>query len=268
MNEPAPDPNAEAPRPAYHPFRQLAIQGAAAMLVLSLAWPYYGVVGRTYDWAIVSILIGISASVFARFAGQPTWWRIIHLFFAPLAWLVGQVEIDPIWFLIGFFVLFLFFRGAVTGQIPLYLTGNAALDELASLVEKRRCRSFCDLGAGFGSAIAPLARAFPECRFTGVEYSPLTYAVGWLRTRGLKNVEWKYADLWTAPLAGHDVVYAFLSPAPMEELGARVGQEMRADALFVSNSFPIPDVVPDERIAAGERTLFCYAPNPARPPPA
>jgi hypothetical protein len=54
----------------------------------------------------------------------------------------------------------------------------------------------------------------------------------------------------------------------MGELGVRVDQEMRADALFVSNSFPIPDVAPDERIAAGERTLFCYAPNPARPTPA
>jgi hypothetical protein len=262
--DPAAD--ASALRPAYHPFRQLAVQGAAAILVLSLAWPYYGVVGRPYDWPVVCLLIGITASVFARLAGHPVWWRIIHLFFAPLAWLVAQVQIDPAWFLVGFILLFMLFRGAITGQIPLYLTGAAAVDELADLIERRGCTSFCDLGAGIGSAIVPLARALPACRFTGVEYSPLTYAIGWLRTRGLKNVEWRYADLWTTPLGKYDIVYAFLSPAPMEDLGAKVGQEMRADALFVSNSFPVPDRPPEVSIPAGARTLYGY--SPALPGPA
>jgi hypothetical protein len=259
--DPADADGANAPRPAYHPFRQLAVQGAAAILVLSLAWPYYGFVGRTYDWLVVCILIGITASVLARVAGHPVWWRIIHLFFAPLAWLVAQIAIDPGWFLVGFILLFLLFRGAITGQIPLYLTGNAAVDELADLIERRHCTAFCDLGAGIGSAIVPLARAFPDCRFTGVEYSPLTWAIGWLRTRGLPNVEWKYADLWSMPLSKFDVVYAFLSPAPMDDLGAKVDQEMRTDALFVSNSFPIPERRPVERIPAGARTLYGYAPD-------
>ena len=42
---------------------QRAVQAAAALLVLSLAWPYYGFVGRPYDWPVVCILIGIVASV-------------------------------------------------------------------------------------------------------------------------------------------------------------------------------------------------------------
>jgi hypothetical protein len=43
-----------------------------------------------------------------------------------------------------------------------------------------------------------------------------------------------------APLAGQDVVYAFLSPAPMKQLWAKAQAEMTPGSLFVSNSFPVP----------------------------
>ena len=95
----------------------------------------------------------------------------------------------------------------------------------------------------------------------GVEYSPLTWAIGWLRTRRLKNVEWRYADLWSTPLGKYDVVYAFLSPAPMPELWRKVQAEMPAGSLFVSNSFAVPDVTPSEIVEVGDgrqTQLYCY----------
>jgi len=161
------------PRPPLGPARQFALQAAAAFLILSALWPYYGVAGASYNWPLTTILIGLTASVFSRLAGQPWWWRLIHLFFAPLAWMMLQVDIDPGWFLVGFALLWLFYRGVVAERVPLYLSGVSAIDVVAETIEARQPKHFIDLGAGIGSMIVPLARAFPDCHFTGVEYSPL-----------------------------------------------------------------------------------------------
>jgi hypothetical protein len=67
--------------------------------------------------------------------------------------------------------------------------------------------------------------------------------------------------LWQTPLADHDLVYAFLSPAPMSELWAKAQAEMRPGSLFVSNSFPVPGVTPWRVIhvaCSPPRPLYCY----------
>ena len=247
-----------APRPPLSPARQFALQAAAAFLVLSALWPYYGVAGESYNWPLATTLIGITASILSRLAGQPWWWRLIHLFFAPLAWLILQVDIDPAWYLFGFFALLLFYRGVIVERVPLYLSGVRAIDVVAETIEQRHGREFIDLGAGIGSMIVPLAKAFPECRFTGVEYSPMSWLIGWLRTRGMANVDWRYANLWSAPLGRFDIAYAFLSPAPMAELGRKFDAEMGPGGLLISNAFVIPDRAPDHERAAEPMNLYFY----------
>jgi hypothetical protein len=68
------------------PLRQLALQGAAAILVLSLAWPYFGVQGEALPWQETSLAIGGVALLFATLSRQPWWWRVIHAGFMPLVW--------------------------------------------------------------------------------------------------------------------------------------------------------------------------------------
>jgi cyclopropane fatty-acyl-phospholipid synthase-like methyltransferase len=188
---------------------------------------------------------------------------MIHVFFAPLAWLILQVDIEAGWFLAGFALLLLFYRGVVVEWGPLYLSGLSAIDVMAETIEQRQSRHFIDLGAGIGSMIVPLARAFPECHFTGVEYSPMSWLIGWLRTRKLGNVDWRYANLWSAPLANFDLAYAFLSPAPMPQLASKFDAEMRPGGLLISNSFFIQDREADAERQAGEMTLFFYEKPPA-----
>lgn len=258
--KPAPDANPDeysAP-PPLSPTRQLALQGAAVMLVLSALWPYYGVAGQTYNWPLTTVLIGITASVFSRLAKQPWWWRFIHLLFAPMAWMVLQVDIDPVWFLAGFALLWLFYRGVVVERVPLYLSGVGAIDVVAEALEQRQAKHFVDLGAGIGSMVVPLARAFPECHFTGVEFSPLSWLLGWLRTRGMSNVSWRYANLWSVSLREFDMAYAFLSPAPMPDLAKKVEQEMAPGSVLLSNSFFIPGRGADAERQAADKTIYFY----------
>lgn len=247
--------------PLSPPLRQLALQFAAVIAVLSLAWPYYGPAGGALPWFTLSLAIGGTALLFASLARAPWWWRWIHALFAPLAWAVTQLAVDPGWFLLAFILLLLVYRGALSGQVPLYLSNATTAAALAGLVAARQAGSFCDLGAGIGSVVRPLAHARPALRCHGVENAPLTWLAGRLLTLGLPNCAWRWGSLWQTPLAGFDVVYAFLSPAPMPDLWRKVCSEMRPGTLFVSNSFPVPGIAPDEVLelddARGTR-LYCY----------
>ena len=256
--------SAETPTTPYRPttpLRQLALQGAAAIAILSLAWPYFGLRAQALPWPETALAIGTAAFVFARISRQPVWWQIIHASFAPAAWAVSLLNLAPGWFLLAFILLWIVFRGAATGQIPLYLTNATTVETLAVLLRTHAGARFVDLGAGVGSTVIPLSRALPHMQFTGIEDAPASWGIGWIRTREIANLRWLMSNLWQAPLEEYDVVYAFLSPAPMPELWEKVRHEMKPGGLFISNSFPIPKVEPDDIIELedGRRThLYCY----------
>ncbi len=249
------------------PLRHFALQAAAAILVLSLAWPYYGLSALPLPWAETCLAIGALAGLFATLTRQAWWWRIIHALFMPLAWAVHGLALDPGWFLAAFAVLLLVYRGAVTEQVPLYLTSEGTLAHLAGLLAERPAGRFVDLGAGIGSTLLPLAAAHSDWRFAGCENAPVTWLIGRLRSLGRGNIDWRWGDLWQARVDDADLVYAFLSPAPMERLADKLRREMRPGSLFVSNSFPVPDW-PAERIIevpGSARRLYCYPIPPSAP---
>lgn len=238
--------------------RQLALQAAATLLVLSLLWPYHGVTGQSIDWAWTATIIGLVAGLAATAARLSWWWRLIHFGFAPLAWAMAQLAIDPGWYLAAFIGLLLIYRGALTTQVPLYLSSSAAAQALIDRLPATGRRVVVDLGAGIGSVTLAVARARPDCMVIGVENSPVPWLIGWLRSRGQGNCRWRWGDLWQIRLDEADLVYAFLSPAPMPALWDKVRREMRAGREFVSNTFPVPDVMAAEAIAADDRVLHCY----------
>ncbi|MBS1158366.1 MAG: hypothetical protein H6R15_785 [Proteobacteria bacterium] len=241
--------------------RQFALQGAAVILVLSLAWPYFGWQAAAMPWLETSLAIGATAFIFATLSRQPWWWRLIHATFMPLVWLTQGLKIEPGWFLLAFILLLLVYRGALSGQVPLYLSNRQTVAALADLLAERGPCRFLDLGAGLGSTTVPLADQLPESHFTGYENAPLTWLLGRLFCLGRPNIRWRWDDLWQARLGDYDVVYAFLSPAPMGKLWEKIRAEMAPGSLFISNSFPLPGVVPNQIIevpCTPPRPLYCY----------
>lgn len=243
------------------PARQFALQGAAVILVLSLAWPYYGWSAEAMPWLQTALAIGGVALLLATVTRQPLWWRAIHAAFMPLIWLTYGLAIDPGWFLFAFVLLLLVYRGALSGQVPLYLSNKQTVAALAELLMARGNSRFLDLGAGIGSTTVPLADWLPDSEFTGVENAPLTWLAGRILSLGRPNIHWRWDDLWQANLGDYDVVYAFLSPVPMPKLWAKAKAEMPPGSLFISNSFPVPGEVPSQIIEVDctpARPLYCY----------
>ena len=109
-----------------------------------------------------------------------------------------------------------------------------------------------DLGCGLGDTLVDLSRRFPQATFVGVETAPLSFALAWLRCLPRRNCQVRYRDLWRVELGEFDVVYCFLSPAPMPRLGDKASTEQRAGSWLISNTFEIPGQPADRVLEVGD----------------
>ena len=103
-----------------------------------------------------------------------------------------------------------------------------------------------DLGCGLGGPLAKVAALRPDARLEGVEAAPLNWLIA--RIRLLRRADIRLGSLWDADLSECDLVYAYLSPAPMARLWDKARSEMKPGSLFVSNTFPVPGLGFDEEI--------------------
>jgi hypothetical protein len=201
------------------------------------------------QWAVVQ---GAVAMRIAAFAGAASWWLVLHLCFAPAAVWAHTLPLSPLWWAAGFAALFVVFGSTFRTRVPLFLTARAVRAALCGLVDPGRGERFIDLGCGLGSVLNALKRARPDCICEGVELAFLPYLVS--RIRGAHTgCRVERRDLMTVDLSGYDVVYAFLSPAPMAALWAKARAEMRPGSRFVSLAFPVPGIAPDRVIAVSDK---------------
>lgn len=238
--------------------------GLAAVAVLVVGLRRIAQVDPAGIGLVLAMLQGGIAAMIALRQRAPSWWLAIHLAFVPLLIFVQGLQLAPGWFLAGFVILLLLFWRTDKSRVPLYLSNRETTAAVLDLLPATPCR-LIDLGCGDGGLLARLARARPDCEFVGIEHAPLPWLFARLRAAALPNLMIRRADLWQVPLAGYDLVYAFLSPAPMARLWAKATEEMRPGALLVSNSFPVPEASAEFVVEVDDRRetrLFCYRPAP------
>ena len=189
------------------------------------------------------LLHGLLAAWLARSFGLSRWWCWLNLLFVPGLLLASGAPLPSWLFLVGFLLLLLLNWNSFGERVPLYLTGSAGRRELAQLLSERgEAFSFVDLGCGPAGTLLWLARRFPQAQFVGVETAPLSFLLARLRSLGQRNCRIHYRSLWRTELAGFDVAYCFLSPAPMPALWDKAKDELPVGAWLISNTFDIPGV--------------------------
>lgn len=174
--------------------------------------------------------------------GQGT--RLLFVALAALA-MWGAMALQPeLWvYPAAVAFIFLFYANTLTERVPLYLTNRTTWAALVLVLDGEsptplgQRPAFVDLGCGLGGTLLHVARAKPDWDVVGVETAPAPYLIAKVRTAFVANAQVRFQSLWKTDLAAFDLVYAFLSPAPMERLHAKVASEMRPGTLFVSNSF-------------------------------
>lgn len=232
----------------YPALTALLVQGLV-LLVLPPLWRWAAALGLALPLPLYLAAHGLLAGAVSRAAGLGRWWLIIQAagpFLFAGAWALAL----PGWlYSVLFLALLTVFWNAGDERVPLYLSNRKTTEALAGLLaEKDGCR-VADIGSGLGGPLLRLARRRPDCHFEGFETAPLPYLLSRLRQRfaGLANVTIKRRDLWRQDLGRFDLVYCFLSPAPMAALYQKAQREMRPGSLLVSNSFPVPGI-PAERV--------------------
>ncbi len=210
-------------------------------------------------WA--ALLQGAASALASRLLRQPSWWIPMHLLFMPAALVMLHLQL-PAWsYLLAASILLLVFWGTIKGDVPLFLSSPAVSHALSEILDREQASAFIDLGAGIGSVTLPLALRYPQVHVEAWEHAPIPWLVARWRSRHLPNCRVIRQSFWDCDLSVYDVVYAFLSPFPMPQLGEKVRSEMRPASLLVSSSFPIPGWEPESVIPLEDRmhtTLYCY----------
>ncbi|MCO5733882.1 hypothetical protein [Rhizobium sp. SSA_523] len=247
-------------------FRRIPVLGAAIAQLLGLAAGAAGVM-------LVTPTLGPQAARLAGLAlhcavalaathrlGLPRWWLWIAVLFPLLVQLALSFQNSPAWpFGLAFLVLALFFSNTALGRVPLYLSNRQTVDALKALMAEKAATRFIDLGSGLGGVVRALDGDGRCAR--GVETAPMSWLIGWCLSRLQGRGEILRQDLWSTDLAQEDIVYAFLSPEPMPKLWEKAKREMKAGSHFVSNSFAVDGIDPDEVWELADRRgtrLFIY----------
>lgn len=216
-------------------------------------------------WAtplVPALAQGIAAAFLSYRLDAPPWWLAIHLLFMPLAVAANTLPIPPAAWLAAFVAMLLVFWRTDRSRVPLYLTNDTTARTLAGLLPATPA-TVIDCGCGDGGLLRQLARLRPDCSFVGIEHAPLPWLWARIGALGTPNLLIRYGDFWDGHLGLFDVVYAFLSPAPMARFWVKACEEMRPGALLVSNSFAVPDVRADRVVDVADRRetrLYCYRP--------
>lgn len=245
-------------------FSQLS---AAACLLILL--PASGFLGLTIPPVPASFLHGVIAAFIGLRWGLAPWWLLINLLFVPAVVLTLSFDIAPLWFLAAFILFLLAYWSVFRSQVPLYHSSRKAWAAVADLLPCKPDFCLLDVGAGLGGMLGYLSRKRPDGKFYGMEIAPLPFVFAWLRTkveRGACQIRW--GDFWAHSFAAYDVIYAYLSPVPMNRIWAKACMEMAPDTCFISNSFPIPEAKPEKIVDLDDfhhSRLYIYR-IPARQP--
>ncbi len=245
---------AHTPSPAL---RALSIQIVALVFIVLLqrldvlaGLPLLGLA------ALQGALAGMLAAAFKA----ASWWLPIHLFFMP-ALVLGSGLGLPAWvWASGTGLLLLFYWTVFRTRVPLFLSNRKTVETLAEALPEGALRVL-DIGSGTGSFVRHFAQLRPESQIAGIETAPGPAWLARLLARRLPNAQLVRGDFFATEWTGFDVVYAFLSPAPMQAVWDKARAEMRPGAVLVSNSFPIPEIETDGVLTVSDRRkthLYCY----------
>jgi hypothetical protein len=237
--------------------KALAAQALGLIFTAALAWLFPALF---HSVGLLALLQGSTAALWCQVLRQPYWWIPIHVAFLPTAIILLTLNLPSWLYLLTALLLTLVFWGTVKGDVPLFLSSTAVADAVAVIVDQENASTFADLGAGIGSVAAPLAH-HRQLKVDAWERAPLPWLIAAWRCRKLPNASVKRASLWGCNLACYEVVFAFLSPLVMDDLGKKIIDEMSSGSLFISSSFPIPDWEPESIVQINDRRrtkLFCY----------
>lgn len=235
----------------------IVLQIAALLCVLLLA--------QLLDWlAVVYLQRALSlpllvfvllqagiAAVFAVWMGMASWWRWIHAGFPLAIWLMALLQLPSEWYLLGFVVSLGLFWTTFRSQVPFFPSRPAVWKQVGQLLPALPLR-IVDIGSGLGDLSMHLSQLRSDCKIEGIEIAPLPWLISYLRARLRRSAaKFKIGDYHALDFADYDVIFAYLSPAAMNDLWQKAQLEMQAGSMLISYEFDIPGVAATQIVSTG-----------------
>lgn len=229
--------------PLYYLFMGVVAQVCGFGLALLLARNFQ-TLQRPLAFTCIAGLVALALS---RLAKVSLPWQVLNLILPTAAYMFNHHPV-PSWLPLSLCALaVIIYLPTFWTHVPFYPTSTLMYEEIARRLPMDREFRFVDLGSGYGSLVIYLAKRFPKGTFVGSEIAPLPFLVSWARTVGRKNARFYFKSFWKLDFSQFDVLYAFLSPTPMQELWQKVRNEARAGSIFMTNTFAV-DAKPDELV--------------------
>ncbi len=170
-------------------------------------------------------------------------WQILNSVL-PLAIASAFAVQIPGWvFMLLFIGSLLTYAPAFWTRVPYYPTHRAAYALVLAELPIDKPFTFIDIGCGTGDLLFFLSERRPHGRFVGVEIGVLPWLIAKVKSlvSAHSAVSIRFQNMWKLNLIDYDIVYTFLSPAPMERLWQKAKREMKPGASFITNSFQTPE---------------------------
>lgn len=130
--------------------------------------------------------------------------------------------------------------------VPTVSTSMAGRQKIASLIPAS-AHEVVEMGSGWGGLAIAVARARPDCRVVGVEFSLLPYLVSRLRlmlSPELKNLTFVRKDFFTLDFSKTDAVLCYLLVPILARLRPKFLAELPDHAVIISNTYEMPEWTP------------------------
>ena len=251
-----------APRWLRAPAIQAAlIQGAALPLSAALLY-VLAEFHLEVNLLTAALAQGALAALITHKLGMASWWRPIQFLF-PLAVLTALALHLPSWlFLLAFLLLLGLYWSTFRTQVPYYPSQAAVWDAVRQLLPPEQpggALKLIDIGSGLGGAVLYWSRLRPDARCSGIELAPFPWLYSWLRARlGGSQARFILGDYEKLDFSQYDLVFAYLSPAPMQALWRKAKAELKPGAILVSLEFEIPGHPPGQVLQPAEDSPALY----------
>lgn len=210
-------------------------------------------------WLLLHLAL---VSLMAAAIRMPIWWRWIHLAFPVAVTLMQALALPATVYLGGFIITLALYWSVHNTRVPFYPSFPATWRAMHHLLEQQagdNALRVLDIGSGLGDVPLFLAKQRPHDRVSGIEIAPLPWLISFLRaTFSGSSVTFTLGNYHQLDFAEQDVVFAYLSPAVMEDVWHKVCREMRPGSCFVSSEFAVPDVTATHIIYPGIHAPALY----------
>ena len=233
------------------------LQFSALLCVLALAyllqWVTVVYMQRAFSLPLLFFVLlqAVLASMFSVWAAMASWWRWIHAGFPLAIWLMAMLQLPSEWYLFGFVVSLALFWTTFRSQVPFFPSRPAVWQQVWQLLPASKLR-IVDIGSGLGDLSMHLSMLRSDCSIEGIEIAPLPWLISVLRARLRHSaVKFKLGDYHALDFGAYDVIFAYLSPAAMNDLWQKAQLEMRPGSMLISYEFDIPGVAAAELVSTG-----------------